>query len=545
MIKYLWKGSYGLFALALVTILSTAFILVYVPIVIGSTIEVLVGGYEADLFSLLLRFGLVIVATVFSNYAYHFVHQRHRMRVFKTLEVDLANKLTSKQRSASDVLNIFNKEAGEVVDYYLMVHLVLLYAISIFSISFVFGAMISWQLIVFAVVVSTLSYFINRKFTTKLANLSMKVQESNAEMTKMLTGVFSAIQTINIYMAKGLAFAKLDTVLENKRVASVKNWDFRTCVGTINNFIGYVAQYGVILGAYVMVYFGRLTIGQAVSIQMLMPFLASPLFSIIPNKNAMDGTKEIREKIIAILEEPEDDKVKAMGDKEIVFNNVAFSYTEDSFIENLALEFLPGKKYLITGESGSGKSTIMKLLLKEIAPVNGSIMYGTEDIASYNSPTWYNNISYLGQKIEIMPGTLQENIVMGSKYNKGKFNSIIQALNLEYLLSKTNENLDSELVTFSGGEIQRIALARALYKDSPMIFLDEFSSALDTTNAFNIEKTLLETADKTIISISHRLHENLLGYYDKIIVMKEGKVEKVGTAADMAGYLQQPGPIDC
>jgi ABC-type bacteriocin/lantibiotic exporter with double-glycine peptidase domain len=358
-------------------------------------------------------------------------------------------------------------------------------------------------------------------------------------MSRMVNSIFSAIRTVNYFFAKTAAITRLGRIFEEKRKANVRNEFYNTYVEMVNTFLGWVVQYGLIIGSYILVYYNQMNIGQATTMLLLLKYLSGPFFNITIYKNQIASTRDIRKRLKAILDEPEENITVSLPPSSIIMQNVSFNYEDNiEFMSNINLSFNKGKRCLIVGKSGSGKSTLLRLLLKELAPIDGTISYDGTDIAEFNRPTWYQNIAYAGQRIEVLPGTLRENIILDKPYDSERFIGIIALLNLDCLSEKLDEPLNEDVSNFSGGELQRVAIARMLYDDSPIFIFDEFSSALDNINARQIEEELLKIEDKLLISVTHRIQQDLLGSYDMVVIMENGKIKCAGAPTEMRKALE-------
>jgi len=257
-------------------------------------------------------------------------------------------------------------------------------------------------------------------------------------------------------------------------------------------------------------------------------------------KNEMDATKEIRVRLEQIINMQTDEPIVDFGRHDIEFQDVSFSYvdSEEGFISNLNCTFEMGKKYLLLGKSGSGKSTLLDMILRENVPNGGKIMYGADSLGEIPLNSWYKKVGYVDQKANIIPGTLRENITLGNPNIKHSLAEIAEIFNLLDLADSLDDMLHEDLGNFSGGELQRVEIARTIYKDSDIMLFDEPLSALDPKNAYAVESYITNLDSKMIINVSHRINESLLTAYDKIMLMDKGRVVYFGSYAnDREGVL--------
>ena len=217
--------------------------------------------------------------------------------------------------------------------------------------------------------------------------------------------------------------------------------------------------------------------------------------------------------------------------KKIEFKNVNFSYmgTKKKIFKDVSIKIKKGEIVGIKGESGSGKSTFMNLMLGLLKPTSGQILINDKDLRKLNKD-WLKILSYVPQNIYITDNSIFRNVGFGKKIyeiNKSKVITILKELKIyKDIRSKgMNKNLGERGSSFSGGQAQRIVFARALYKNPDVIFFDEATNGLDKKNEQNIFKLLLKLKDKkTLIISSH--NQNLLNICDYVFDVQKGKIVK-------------------
>jgi ABC-type bacteriocin/lantibiotic exporter with double-glycine peptidase domain len=200
--------------------------------------------------------------------------------------------------------------------------------------------------------------------------------------------------------------------------------------------------------------------------------------------------------------------------KKITINNLSFSYKTDSeeikILDNLNFEIIKGNLFGIIGPSGVGKSTLLKILMGFLNYKDGTILINNTNFKNININEWFNKISYVPQDVFIHNDTIKNNIVFGDqKFDEKQFDRVIKICLLDKLIDNMNDGYNTILQdggkNLSGGQIQRIGIARALYKKPEIIFLDEPTSNLDNNAELKIIDTLKSlTPDITVVMISHR-----------------------------------------
>lgn len=235
------------------------------------------------------------------------------------------------------------------------------------------------------------------------------------------------------------------------------------------------------------------------------------------------------ERILELLEMPEDVKDKHNENSfaefdSIVFDSVSFSYGGDMVLQNASMEIKKGEFVALAGISGSGKSTIIRLLLSLVDPSEGKVYLKGD--ANYNvNASMRNLFGYVPQGNMLISGTIADNISYYSRFSKEDIEEAARISQLDFAESLP-QGLDTLLGEkgsgLSEGQIQRIAIARALVRNSPILLLDEATSALDEETEIKLLDALKAQKDKTVIIITHR--KKVFDYCDKIITLSEGKL---------------------
>lgn len=221
----------------------------------------------------------------------------------------------------------------------------------------------------------------------------------------------------------------------------------------------------------------------------------------------------------------------------IEFDNVSFAYNDKAVIENLSFSLQEGKSYALVGSSGSGKSTVAKLISGFYNVNEGSIKIGGIPISEYSDEALIKAISFVFQDSKLFKKSIYENVALANK--DAVKDDVMRALRLagcDLILDKFPERektiIGSKGVYLSGGEKQRIAIARAILKDSKIIIMDEASASIDPDNEFEIQKAFKNLMkDKTVIMIAHRL--STIKDVDEILVMDNGKIIERGSDKEL------------
>jgi ATP-binding cassette, subfamily B, bacterial len=317
---------------------------------------------------------------------------------------------------------------------------------------------------------------------------------------------------------------------------SLKQWQ---SVG--GNFINQMKDILVSFLSAKLVLSGNLTLGMMLSVQYIIGQLNSPLLQLVEFIRQTQDAKISLERL-GEIHDKEDEGINNAGNyteeipqKDIELKDVSFRYTgSDQFVfENLSLNIHYQKTTAIVGASGSGKTTLLKLLMKFYEPNSGDIKIGNTDLVNISHRFWREHCGVVMQDGYIFNDTIANNIAVGEDYvDKKKLRQAVEIANIkdfvEGLPLSYNTKIGNEGVGISGGQRQRLFIARAVYKSPQYIFFDEATSALDANN----EKMIMENLEqffkgKTAVVIAHRL--STVKHADKIIVLDKGKVVEEGS----------------
>lgn len=302
------------------------------------------------------------------------------------------------------------------------------------------------------------------------------------------------------------------------------------------------AAFLVVLGSCMFfVAAGRITVGEIVAITNMMNFVLTPCKTIAGGMIQLRAMEKVKAELEALLEQDSENDNKEnieQNIKKISLDNVGQKISDNFSLDKLTMTFEKGKKYAIVGKSGSGKSSIIKLLTEYGPDYTGRVLIDGHELSGLNKESIMHVSPVCYQQTYIFSDTVFNNVTLYQDYSKDE---VIEALRkagiygtIQKLPGGVDEIIQEDGKNFSGGELQRIALARLFLRNKTMTFLDEITSGLDNATAYEIEKRLLDE-DMTIISITHRYNKALMQKYDEIIVMCAGKVVERGKFDELMG----------
>ena len=280
---------------------------------------------------------------------------------------------------------------------------------------------------------------------------------------------------------------------------------------------------------------GRITVGEVVAITNMMNFVLTPSKVIANGMIQLKAVEKVTAELESLLEiESENDNKESLGEsiREIHMDQVHQKISDSFSLDNLMLDFERGKKYAIVGKSGSGKSSIIKLLTEYGADYTGKVLINGKELSELNRESIMHVSPVCYQQTYIFHDTVFNNVALYQEYSKEEVINALKKAGIYDTIQKLPNGVDEKIRengnNFSGGELQRIALARLFLRNKTMAFLDEITSGLDNETAYGIEKRLLDE-DMTIINITHRYNKALMQKYNEIIVMDSGKIVERGS----------------
>ena len=373
-------------------------------------------------------------------------------------------------------------------------------------------------------------------------------------------------------------FSKLHAAVNEKTEETMLRRE--RCVEKVNYFAaisGYVTRLSILfLSAYIAFTRHSISIGTVIAFSQLIHYLIDPLSSLpsmlteakaayrltdkfwdtikreevpqnTPENNrvkeeqiaemqtAIEDKKIVEEQEIRVQKQSPDESMPSLRG-ELLFNHICFSYAEGKeVLKELNLRVKEGEKVVLLGTSGSGKSSILKILMGMERAQSGTIRIGGQDIVDLGEDRIFKEISYIQQEVFIFDGTIRENICLFQTYREEELQSVIERAGLRNLVKE--KGLDylcgENGAALSGGERQRISIARSLLRKTPILLADEITASLDKENSYLVLDTLLNIENTTEILVLHDLDSRILSRVDRICVLKNGKVEEEGNFTEL------------
>ena len=438
-------------------------------------------------------------------------------------------------------------------------------------------------------VLSLIPFFAALYSGKNMGELEERLSTKNAEYLAFLKDFSIGFTIIKSYKVEAI-FSKLHAAVNEKTEETMLRRE--RCVEKVNYFAaisGYITRLSILfLSAYIAFTRHSISIGTVIAFSQLIHYLIDPLSSlpsmlseakaayrltdkfweIIKSGEELQNTSEnnrVKEEIAEIQSVTEDKKIieeqeiseqKQSLDEaalslhgellsitsiarkacSISFNHICFSYSEGKeVLKELNLRVKEGEKVVLLGTSGSGKSTILKILMGMERAQSGTIRIGGQDTMDLGEDRIFKEISYIQQEVFIFDGTIRENICLFQTYREEELQSVIERAGLRNLVKEKglSYRCGENGAALSGGERQRISIARSLLRKTPILLADEITASLDKENTYLVLDTLLNIENTTEILVLHDLDSRILSRVDRICVLKNGKVEEEGNFTEL------------
>ena len=452
------------------------------------------------------------------------------IKVNKKINIELVNNYISKYfklsykylylKSSGDIINrikdlnkIKNYLVNEVVNFSLNLMMMLIVTIILF--------IINYKLTIVVVLIYIMTFIvcklINKKIFKKYNEL---IYLDNLYMDRVSEYV-SKILTINSLNINSFFINKL-----NDKSKLVANLNFR--VDKLNNYLNIFLEFiGIFVMIIILGMLNRSNFENIIVYILYYNYFKECVYYFITFNVSYSYLKLVIDRINGVYYLKSYDKSKGLEFKndDIIINDLSYSYGLNKVFDKINYKIKVGSKVLIKGNNGSGKSTLINILTKNIDDYNGkvSVGYDIRDI-SYNS--YLEHISFVNQNSELFEDSIVNNIVLNNEIDNNKLDEIIKILNLDEVIKNKERGINTLIKdNFSGGEKQKIIIARCLYKCSDIMIFDEAFSEISSNNRINIINKINDVyRDKTIIYVNH-FNDNIK--YDQILEIKGTRKDKV------------------
>ena len=474
----------------------------------------------------LVFLGIYLIVSTLQQYVAEVLKNKIRYSLNKNLYQSYASRNVEsfQKKDSSEILNEFNNEVNVVIDNYVSSKL------NVFSltVSLILGSLyianLSVEILMFLLFCAFITILINSIFKNSLKKNQMNYLDSMKQWLCSIKNLCRCFNDIKILNLEKVFCDGLDIENKNLEQSTLKSNGFIKILTSINSFISQAMFFLTLLFGIVLIHYNRLTVGQLLGIAQASNMVIMPIVNYANLRNMIQSSKPVLQKLLdnSMYYEENESIVFDEQIHDIKIKHLSYSYGARQILDLNNLVIDQGKKYLVIGKSGDGKSTLLDILTKQ-KKADG-IYVNDKDLKDVQFSTYADTFSYVNQNNDLLPFSFEQNITLGRKMSKYSLKELVTIFNLESIFDKERDNLDFEHLNLSGGEKQRICLARAIYRNKKWLFLDEAFSAIDKTNSDRIHQFILSNPDLTVLSIEHKVTKETVSLYDEVLLFENKKI---------------------
>ena len=482
--------------------------------------------------------GLNFISLRLKNKLVRQIMSRYKNKVFQSI-LDSDYRDFSKEKTGK-FISVLTENMKKIEQDYLHQYFNISKNLSLMIFSLLAMFIGNWFLTLLVIIASIIPMMISGFIGQKSASLQKRAmiadQKYLAKVKDILAG-FLVIKSFNVKDAICEDYSHESEKFDEINFIKGKFDVLANVISQLSGMIVFLVAFG---GGMYLVFNGYTTIGSVTAIVQLVNFVVMPLSEIgMGMSKFREGQATLNAFEVKDVTGLQSGETKEYFDDVISFSNIDFSYpnTEEKIFNHLSLKIQKGEKIAIVGMSGSGKSTLLNLLLRFYDVTSGHISIDNQDIQAISAESLYNLMTIVQQDVYIFDDTLRANITLNQSFTDEEIKQAVQQSGLESYVLENESGLQTLCgengSNLSGGQKQRLSIARALIRKTPILLLDEATSSLDNQVTTEIENSILDIQDLTILVVTHKLNENILKRYDRILFMKAGVIVEDGSFCDL------------
>ncbi|MBS5181297.1 MULTISPECIES: ABC transporter ATP-binding protein [Streptococcus] len=482
--------------------------------------------------------GLNFISLRLRNKLVRQIMSKYKNKVFQSI-LDRDYRDFSKEKSGK-FISVLTENMKKIEQDYLHQYFNISKNLSLMIFSLLAMFIGNWFLTLLVIIASIIpmmiSGFIGQK-SASLQNSAMIADQKYLAKVKDILAGFLVIKSFNVKEAICEDYSHESEKFDEINFIKGKFDILANVISQLSGMIVFLVAFG---GGMYLVFNGYTTIGSVTAIVQLVNFVVMPLNEIgMGMSKFREGQATLDAFEVKDVTELQTGETKEYFDDVISFSNIDFSYpnAEEKIFNQLSLKIKKGEKIAIVGMSGSGKSTLFNLLLRFYDVTSGHISIDNIDLQAISAGSLYNLMTIVQQDIYIFDDTLRSNITLNQFFTDEEIKQAVQQSGLESYVLENESGLQALCgengSNLSGGQKQRLSIARALIRKTPILLLDEATSSLDNQVTTEIENSILDIQDLTALVVTHKLNENILKKYDRILFMKGGVIVEDGSFGDL------------
>lgn len=398
----------------------------------------------------------------------------------------------------------------------------------------VYMAVISPALLIVSLVMVCFPFIGPRLFADKLRKTKSEYSKSYNTVCSKINEMLHGTETLLTCGKHSFLFQKMQRVSDDNMQKDFDMKQTETVATIITSLITWIPGFVIMVAGAMLVVQGKLTVSYLITANGLLNFIISPFRQTANSYQSVKSARAVKDRIDELLAQKTSNQMekKNIEITSIDIKKLSFGYGESDVLKNVNLTIKKGEKVAIVGASGSGKSTIMKLIGRFYLNYRGRISINNEDLKTLSDATLYSSVGYIPQEPFIFADTVRNNICLGRNCSDEEVWSAIEKVGLTELVSSLPDGINTELAegggNISGGQKKRIAVARALIRDCDTLLIDEMTSSLDIETTDEMVKLILSLSC-TVIMITHDIFDSYMDGFSAIYYIENGGIAESGT----------------
>ena len=539
---YIFKYKYLLVLTVAIRCIGAA-MQVYIALLIQQLIDAVVGG-DMNAFSSMIVFAVVYFSLMgLVDYLTSTTQACYLKKTLVALKQDIFKGLISKdyasfhENNTADYLSNLTNDINLIETNYITPFLMMIGDVVIFIGTTAVLLWINPWVTVAMFAIAILLMVVPALFGRALESRQNQVSTEQSIFTTRIKDILEGYEVVKSYRMTKSVTTEFNAVNKTLEQYKFKSAHLKGVAQAISMMFAIGTQIaGMAIAGYFVIK-GNMSVGNLFAVVQLGNGIQGPIMWIMQKVTMIKGMSGVNEKILAIIQEGQkesNERALFSFEESIILEDVSFAYEEDMpVLKDISYTFEKSKKYAIVGESGCGKSTLIKLMMGYYRNYDGKILVDQQDVNGATPLSVNELASMIHQNVYLFDKTIEDNVLLNHHFSDAQINQALTQSGVAKFMSQLTDGLKTSVgengKNLSGGQKQRVAIARALIQQMPILMLDEGTSALDLQTAYDIERTLLGIRELTVITITHKLSEEILSQYDEIIVMDRGQIVEAGT----------------
>ncbi len=551
-LRYASRYNFLIF-LSMLLAVVTALLSLYVPILAGRAIDFIAGRDNVDfaaVFTIIAQMIIVILITAFAQWNMNRINNKITFRVVRDVRKDAFTRLNKlplsylDTRQTGDIVSRIIADVDQFADGLLLGFSQLFTGVVTILGTLIFMFYLSFRIAIVVVVLTPLSLFLARFIASRSFSLFKEQSSARSDQTAFVDEMIGNLSVVKAFAHEDENLEVFDGINDRLEETSVKATFISSLTNPGTRFINNIVYAAVALFGAFACLSGAMTVGGLAIFLSYANQYTKPFNEISGVITELQNALACAERVFALIEEKsEDEQLKAQGNAfaaegNVELRDVSFSYDKDrKLIENLSLSIQKGQRVAIVGPTGSGKTTLINLLMRFYDTDSGSILVDGTDIRDIERSALRSNIGMVLQETWLRSGTVRENITLGREgFSDEQIVEAAKAAHAHSFIKRLPNGYDTVISENAGnlsqGQKQLLCITRVMLHIPPMLILDEATSSIDTRTEIRIQKAFNRMMQgRTSFIVAHRL--STIREADLILVMKDGHIIEMGPHSEL------------